>query len=202
MMDGNPMKRSALTACVAGFALFAGSASAQTRATQCDIVMQSQSGGMVEVTTTAQLAAPPRIVWRPTPSNGRIELLVAFEGTLDNIGEPRGVLIRFPLEANDLPEGIAVNVQSGNGRTWRFTGQTRDEGGETGHIEFDDKLVYGRALLGAIADGQRLTISAQRYDRTVGATMFGLENLRARDALLAQAKRKFDAADPSVCTRG
>ena len=156
---------------------------------------------MIEVVSGDQLAAPPRIIWRPTPSNGRIALLVAFPGTLDTIGEPTGVLIRFPLDANDPPDGVALAVTSQNGRAWRFTGQVKDPGGESGHVEFDDKLVYGRALLGAIADGQRLTISAQRYDRTVATTLFGLEDLRARDALLAQARRKFEAADPSVCSR-
>jgi hypothetical protein len=170
--------------------------------TQCDVVLQSQAGGMVEVVSGAQLSAPPRIVWRPTPSNGRIELLVAFAGTFDNIGEPAGVLIRFPLDANDPPDGVALNITSQNGRAWRFTGQAKDPGGETGHVEFDEKLVYGRALLGAIAAGQRLTISAQRYDRIVGTTLFSLEDQRARDALLAQARRKFETADPTVCKRG
>jgi hypothetical protein len=179
-----------------------GPALGQSAKTQCDIVVQSQAGGTIEVVSAAQLAAAPRIVWRPTPSNGRLELLVAFQGaTLAGLGEPSGVLVRFPLDADDLPDGVTLNIQSRNGRQWRFKGQGRDPGGDTGYVAFGQDLVYGRALLGAIADGQEISISVERYDRIVGSTAFNLENLRARDALLVQARRKFEGADPAMCTR-
>jgi hypothetical protein len=179
-----------------------GTAWAQTQTTRCDIVVQSQAGGMLEVISAAQLTQPPQVIWRPTPSNGRLELLVSFEqATLESLGEPSGVLIRFPLAADDLPEGIALNIQGQNGRQWRFKGQVRDPQGDSGYVSFGQDLVYGRALLGAIADGQGLTISAERYDRVVASTTFGLANLRARDALLVQARRRFEAADPAMCTR-
>lgn len=175
---------------------------AQAPVTQCDIVVQSQAGGMIEVISTGKLTESPQIVWRPTPSNGRIEMLVFFPGdALAGLGEPSGLLMRFPLAASDPPDGVTLAIQSHNGRQWRFKGQTRDRDAESGYVAFDQSLVYGRALLGAIADGQGLTISAERYDRIMGSTTFGLENLRARDALLVQARRKLEAADPAMCTR-
>lgn len=185
---------SALTVC--------GPALAQPAKTQCDIVAQSPSGGMIEVVSAAQLTALPRIVWRPTPSNGRIQLMVAYQGsTLAGLGEPSGLLIRFPLDTDDLPDGVTLSIQSQNGRQWRFKGQGRDPSGDTGYVAFDEDLVYGRALLGAVADGQRITISAERYDRVVGSTAFSLEDLRARDALVVQARRRFEAAGPADCVR-
>ena len=199
--------RRMLALAVAGLPLwFAGTALAQPAAAPpgtCDVVAQSQVGGLVEAVTAGAKAAPAHVVWRPPASNGRIEVLVSYHGPLDNIGEPDGVLMRFPLDPNDPPDTVALVVTSTNGRQWRFTGQVRDPGGDaTGHVEFDDKLVYGRALLGAIADGQKLSIVAERYDRTLATTLFSMDNQRARDVLVAQAKRRIESGDPTACPKG
>ena len=122
---------------------------AQAPVTQCDIIVQSQAGGMIEVISTGKLTEPPQIVWRPTPSNGRIEMLVFFPGDAGAaLGEPSGLLMRFPLAASDPPDGVTLAIQSRNGRQWRFKGQSRDREGESGYVAFDQTLVYGRALLG------------------------------------------------------
>ena len=192
---------------LAGFAaasVLAGSAAAAT--VECDIIVQSASGGEIEVfsgatTAGAPRTAPPTIIWRPASNSRQTQLMVAYEGsTLAAFGEPSGVHIRFPIEENSTPDSGTIVVASPNGRTWRFVGQALERGSnDTAYVEFRDTLVYGRALLGAIATGQDLTISVERYDRIGSGARFATANLRARDALLALAKRKFDAADPESC---
>jgi hypothetical protein len=122
---------------------------------------------------------------------------------LTGLGEPTGVHLRFRIPENTAPDSATVFIRSANGRAWRFVGQGLEHGADdAAFIEFGDDLVYGRALLGALADGQDLTVSVERYDSVGGATQFASANLRARDALLAQARRKFEAADPTMCKAG
>jgi hypothetical protein len=171
------------------------------RAKSCDVVVESQTGGVIEVMSGATLTTPPRISWRPTTSSRAAELWVSYKGgTLDALGEPSAVMIRFPVEENGRAENTTLNIKIPNGRNWRFAGQGLVKGAEDlAYVTFGDDLIYGRALLGAIADGQTLTISLERYDGVAGSATIGTANLRARDVLLAQAKRKFEAADPASC---
>jgi hypothetical protein len=196
------MKHRVLLAIAAALVLPA-SALAQAPAVRCDVVVESQAGGMIEVLSGAQATTPPQITWRPASSSRAAQLLVAFQGSsLDALGEPSGVYIRFPLEANTPPESTTLNIHTQNGRYWRFAGQAVEkDSAEIGYVEFGEDLAYGRALLSAIADGQPVTISVEHYDRTIGNTLFGTSALRARDVLLAQAKRKFETADPEMCKR-
>ncbi len=190
-----------------GFAfasVLAGSAAAST--VECDIIVQSATGGELEVFSGqtvpgAPRIAPPTIIWRPASNSRQTQLMVAYEGsTLTALGEPSGVHIRFPIEENATADSGTIVVTSPNGRTWRFVGQALERGSnDRAYVEFGENLVYGRALLGAISTGQDLTISVDRYDRIGNGARFASANLRARDALLALAKRKFDAADPESC---
>jgi hypothetical protein len=179
------------------------SALAQAPAVRCDVVVQSQAGGMIEVLSATQATAPPQITWRPASSSLGAELLVGFQGSsLAALGEPSGVHIRFPIEPRQPPESTTLNIRTQNGRYWRFVGQAVEQGApDAAYVEFGQDLAYGRAMLSAIADGQTLTISVEHYDRTVGSTTFGTTALRARDVLLAQARRKFETADPAMCKR-
>jgi hypothetical protein len=180
-----------------------GAALAQAPVVRCDVVVQSQAGGMVEVLSGAQASAPPQITWRPAASSLRVELLVAYQGSsLTSLGEPSGVYIRFPMEAGAPPESTILNVRTQTGRYWRFVGQAHERGSQDyGYVEFGADLAYGRALLSAIADGLLLTISVDHYDRTGGVTTFGTAAQRPRDVLLDQARRKFEAGDPAMCKR-
>jgi hypothetical protein len=180
-----------------------GSALAQAPAVRCDVVVQSQSGGMIEVLSADKATASPQITWRPASSSLAAELLVAFQGSsLAALGEPSGVYIRFPIEPRTPPESTTLNIRTANGRYWRFVGQAVErDAPDAAYVEFGQDLAYGRALLSAISDGQPVTISVEHYDRTVGSTVFGTAALRARDVLLAQAKRKFETADPAMCKR-
>jgi hypothetical protein len=180
-----------------------GTVLAQAPAVRCDVVVQSQAGGMIEVLSAAQAAAPPQITWRPAASSLRAELLVAFQGSsLSALGEPSGVYIRFPMEAGSPPESTILNIRTQTGRYWRFVGQAHERGAEDyGYVEFGSDLAYGRALLSAIADGLLLTISVDHYDRTGGATTFGTAAQHARDVLLDVARRKVEAGDPTMCKR-
>jgi len=180
--------------------------SARAASLQCDIEVGSAAGGIIEVisapsTPDAPRTAAPTILWRPSASGRKTQLIVAYQGsTLEALGEPSGVHILFPIEPRSAANSATLAITSPNGRTWRFVGQALEPGtDDTAYVEFGESLVYGRALLGAIADGQDLTIAVERYDRVGAGTKFGLSNLRARDALLAQAKRKFENADPAMC---
>jgi hypothetical protein len=180
-----------------------GAALAQAPVVRCDVVVQSQVGGMIEVQSGLLASAPPQITWRPAASSLRVELLVAFQGSsMMSLGEPSGVYIRFPMEAGAPPESTIINVRTQTGRYWRFVGQAHEKGSEDyGYVQFGADLAYGRALLSAIADGLPLSISVDHYDRTGGATAFGTASQRARDVLLDQARRKFEAGDPTMCKR-
>jgi hypothetical protein len=180
-----------------------GAALAQAPAVQCDVVMQSQAGGMIEVRSGAQASAPPLITWRPAASSLRVELLVIYQGSsLTGFSEPSGVYLRFPMEAGTPPESTILNVRTQTGRYWRFVGQGHERGPEDfGFVQFGAELAYGRALLSAIADGLPLSISVDHYDRSLGNTVFGTAAQHARDALLEQARRKFEAGDPAMCKR-
>jgi hypothetical protein len=180
-----------------------GAAQAQAPVVRCDVVAQSQAGGMIEVVSGAQASDPPRITWRPAATSLKAELLVAYQGSsLTSLGEPSGVYIRFPLEASAPAENTILNIRAQNGRYWRFVGQAHERGSEDyGYVEFGPDLAYGRALLSAIADGLPLSISVDHYDRTVGSTTFGTAAQHARDVLLDQARRRFEAGDPAMCKR-
>jgi hypothetical protein len=183
-----------------------GAGQAGAAALQCDIVVQSQTGGQIEVISAPQapgapLLAAPRIVWRPMASSSRAQLWVSYEGsTLTSLGEPTGVHFSFRIPEKTAADSATLFVKSANGRNWRFVGQGLERGADdAAYVEFGEDLVYGRALLGALADGQNLTVSVERYDAASGGTLFESADLRARDALLAQARRKFEAADPTMC---
>jgi hypothetical protein len=167
----------------------------------CDVAAESQTGGLIEVLAGATLATPPQISWRPPTSNRAAELWVSYRNaTLSALGEPTGVMIRFPVEENGRAENTTLNIKIASGRNWRFAGQGLDKRAEDiAFVSFGDDLVYGRALLGAIADGQTLTISLERYNQVMASATLGNANLRARDALLAQAKRRFETAIPGTC---
>ncbi len=176
-------------------------------AKRCDIVVQSQAGGVIELisglNTKAGLPAPPLITWRPAASSGAAELIVAYDKAVaTGLGEPSGLYVRFPIEPNTPPEGTILDIRA-NGRNWRFPGQGVEQGrSDTGFIEFGEDLAYGRALLSAIADGQLLSISVQHYDRAVGAVTFGTASQRPRDLLVTQAWRKLETADAAACQGG
>jgi len=180
-----------------------GAASVSSAQTRCDIVVQSQSGGQIEVLADGPVAgAPhPRITWRPLASSPRAQLWVSYKNSaLTGLGEPTGVHFSFRIPEKTAPESATLFVKSANGRTWRFVAQGLERGSDTiAYVEFGDDLVYGRAVLGALADGQDLSVAVERYDAVSASTLFASADLRARDALLAQARRKFEASDPTMC---
>jgi hypothetical protein len=173
--------------------------------TRCDIVVQSQAGGQIEVLSDWPIAgAPqpaPRITWRPLASSPRAQVWISYQnGALTGLGEPTGVHFSFRIPEKTAADGATLFVKSANGRTWRFVAQGLERGSDTvAYVEFGDDLVYGRALLGALADGQDLSVAVERYDAVSASTVFAAADLRARDALLVQARRKFEAADPTMC---
>ena len=196
----------AFLACASGPAM--AQTAPATTAKRCDIVVQSQAGGVIEMisglTTKAGLPAPPPVTWRPAASSGAAELVVAYQNAAPaGLGEPSGLYIRFPIEPHTPPDSTVLDIRSANGRNWRFPGQAVEQGpGDTAFVEFNEDLAYGRALLGAIADGQTVSISVQHYDRAVGSVTFGTASQRPRDLLVAQARRKFETGDPASCQGG
>jgi hypothetical protein len=184
--------------------LAAAPASAATM--QCDVVVQSQSGGEVEMRSSPQPEGAPRtvlptVIWRPAPSNSRVAFWVAYHpDTLTELNEPYGVLIEYALAAKAAAPSSAVIVRDQKGRVWRFTGKAAEnKTDDVADVEFGTEFPYGRALLGAIADGQPLTMSVERDGLVVSTTQFGSGAIRARDLLLAEARKKFQAADPMFC---
>jgi len=172
--------------------------------TRCDIVVQSQTGGQIEVLSDWRVAGTPpalRITWRPLASSPRAQLWVSYQnGALTGLGEPTGVHFSFRIPEKTAADSATLFVKSAKGRTWRFVAQGLERGSDTvAYVEFSDDLVYGRALLGALADGQDLSVAVERYDAVSAGVQFASADLRARDALLAQARRKFEAADPTMC---
>lgn len=194
---------------LAASALLLVSAPAYATTLQCDVVVQSQSGGEVEMRSSPQPDGAPRtvlptVIWRPAPSNTRVMFWVAYHpDTLTELNEPAGVLIEYALAAKAAAPSSAVIVHDQKGRVWRFSGKAAENKAEdVADVEFGPEFPYGRALLGAVTDGQPLTMSVERDGLVVSTTQFGSNAMRARDLLFAEARKKFQAADPQFCRNG
>jgi hypothetical protein len=177
-------------------ALTATAAQAQAPAPEdkCDIVVQSRTGGLIEV-TPAKASAQGQILWRPVGSGPGLILLVAYPpASLARFAEPSGVVILFQPKDQANPETLSVQVKTRNGRAWRFSGPAIAFSKDEARIAFGQEWPYGRGLLGAIADGQDLTMAVQENDQTLNQESFSLGNIDARDTLLAQARARFTGA--------
>jgi hypothetical protein len=169
---------------------------------KCDVTVQSRTGGAMEIAPAqAKGATGPQLVWQPVASGPGIQLFVIYpaEG-LTRMDEPNGVLIRFRTQSNRGTDMLSVVVTTRGGRAWRFDPPTVvSDSSESAHVAFGLDWPYGRGMLSAIADNQPLTVSVEQDGQTLASDSFALSNIGARDALLAQARGKFQALDAAVC---
>ena len=161
---------------------------------KCDIVVQSHTAGLIEV-TPAKASAQGQILWRPVATGPGLILLVAYPpADLARLAEPSGVVILFQPKDQDDPATLSVQVKTKNGRAWRFSGQSIVFAKDQARIAFGPEWPYGRGLLSAIAENLDLTMAVQDNDQTETQNSFVLGNIDARDTLLAQARARFAGA--------
>ena len=113
--------------------------------------------------------------------------------------EPTALLIRFRTPGARA-DSLSVSVRARGGRAWRFDGASIvSDPDNQAHIAFGLDWPYGRGVIAAAADGQPLSVSVEQDGQVLASSAFGLDNIDARDTLLAQARTRFQALDPAAC---
>jgi hypothetical protein len=190
----------------AGLALALGLASAacaqQAPAKTCGVEAQSRNGGAIQIVPASQIkgATAPHVLWAPVATGPGVILLVTYsDGALTHMDEPSGLMIRFRTPG-DRSDSLSLLVKARNGRTWRFDGDSIiTDPNNQAHVAFGLDWPYGRGVLAAIADSQPLSISVEQDGQITASAAFGLDNIDARDTLLAQARTRFQTLDQSAC---
>jgi len=181
-----------------------GAANAQPTAPAktCEIDVGSRTGGVIEVVPASQVkgATAPQVIWQPIATGPGVMLLVTYgEGGLAHMDEPNAVLIRFRTPGARA-DSLSVSVKARGGRAWRFDGASIvGDGNNQAHIAFGLDWPYGRGVIAAAAEGQPLSVSVEQDGQVLASSAFGLDNIDARDTLLAQARGRFQALDPASC---
>ncbi len=166
--------------------------------TRCDVTVQSSTAGTIEVVTGESAPWDRRrraqVSWRIASSNRTMELWVGYSGdSLTALGVPRGMHIELtPRAAYARPATVAV-VATPDGHRWPLEDSEGDYALARGSPD-------GQSLLSAVADGQRFTVTIERDGKALTTAIFNQVDTAARAALLARARRKIEASDPTVCT--
>jgi hypothetical protein len=197
------MRQRIIFAAALAFSL-TGAASAQQASPPkaCIAEADSRNGGAIQVIPAAQVkgATQPQVLWEPIATGPGVILMVTYgDGALAHMDEPSAVLIRFRTPG-ERADSLSVVVKGRGGRAWRFDGDSIvTDPNSQAHVSFGLDWPYGRGVLAAIADGQPLSISVEQDGQVTASSAFGLDNIDARDTLLAQARARFKALDPSGC---
>jgi hypothetical protein len=181
----------------------AGAAHSQPAAVKgCEVEVGSRTGGIIQVLPASQVkgAAAPQVIWQPTATGPGVMLLVIYgDGGLTHMDEPNAVLIRFRTPGARA-DSLSVSVKARGGRAWRFDGASIvSDADNLSHIAFGLDWPYGRGVIAATAEGQPLSVSVEQDGQVLASSAFGLDNIDARDTLLAQARARFQANDPADC---
>ncbi|MEI9890448.1 MAG: hypothetical protein WDN45_07425 [Caulobacteraceae bacterium] len=125
---------------------------------------------MVEVVSGAPVtgdlvSAGPKVTWRPAASSRAAQMMVALpESAMTGTGEPTGLYIRFPIEAQEPPDTVTLNVRAANGRYWRFTGQGPRTGSRGDRVR---PVRPGAVLWPRAAERHRRRPDADRFRRAL-----------------------------------
>lgn len=168
----------------------------------CEVQVGSRTGGAIAVVPASQVkgATAPQVIWQPIATGPGVILQITYgDGGLAHMDEPKSVLIRFRT-SGARADSLSVSVKARGGRAWRFDSSSivADPDNQA-HITFGLDWPYGRGVIAAAAEGQPLSVSVEQDGQVLASSAFGLDNIDARDTLLAQARARFQAADPAFC---
>ncbi len=173
---------------------------------RCDVALHSAMGGTVEVVTgysAPNLPQGSQVYWHVGPASSSIGLIIVYLGAnLDYLGNPSGGHIDVRLRKYQLSHNNMLIIMDENGQSWSF------------HID-DDLVLSSRrfalyqigffkkrheALISAVGQGHRITISVSQDGRTIERRVFNLSKTEGRDALLSIAKSKVTSGDTKACS--
>jgi hypothetical protein len=188
---------------------------------RCDITESSAAGGVVQVLTEdspapgwpkeIKRALKLQLLWRPPPSPQSPQLVVGYAGaTLQDMGnEPSGGHIRFRISPPATADDTRVVLGLPDGQTFLLQGDDLHYGQDYGSddesrpvmdVAFGPRDGAWPKIRSVLMERGRLEVKLMRHGELMAETVFDFSNLKARNALLAQARRKLAASDPQVCT--
>jgi hypothetical protein len=208
------------------FLIFAPATGAQAGRTFCQIDVNSQKGGRLEVITwdygpaslklmhdnpTVRMMPPPvTILWHPPSTGTSMDLVFSYDGSdLAKLDAATEATTSFAPIDGVKPEKYASTVTSDGARTWQFAGAQTDEVTNQMWVTLADDVspeaftnarsAPDRVSVLALGGNKHLTITVNGGHQSDLSASFDTSATESRDQLLAYARHLVETQDARVC---